>query len=75
MGDEVAVKAILPPKNPDEAWRDRSLREVHALTVLADLRTAVEIGMILAAGLTPAWQQILTFQQVSLGEVNRVQFS
>ncbi|MCA9052287.1 MAG: bifunctional hydroxymethylpyrimidine kinase/phosphomethylpyrimidine kinase [Planctomycetaceae bacterium] len=27
--------------------------------------------MILAAGLTPAWQQILTFDQVEIGEVNR----
>lgn len=35
MGDEVAIKAILPPKKPDAAWRDRMLREVHALTVLA----------------------------------------
>jgi eukaryotic-like serine/threonine-protein kinase len=35
MGDEVAIKAILPPKKPDAAWRDRVLREVHALTVLA----------------------------------------
>ena len=35
MGDEVAVKVILPPKKPDASWRDRMLREVHALTVLA----------------------------------------
>jgi len=35
MGDQVAVKVILPPKKPDVAWRDRMLREVHALTVLA----------------------------------------
>jgi serine/threonine protein kinase len=35
MGDEVAVKVILPPKRPDAAYRDRMLREVHALTVLA----------------------------------------
>jgi len=35
MGDDVAIKAILPPKRPDAAWRDRVLREVHALTVLA----------------------------------------
>lgn len=35
MGDEVAVKVILPPRKPDAAWRDRMLREVHALTVLA----------------------------------------
>ncbi len=35
MGDEVAVKVILPPKKPDAAYRDRMLREVHALTVLA----------------------------------------
>jgi eukaryotic-like serine/threonine-protein kinase len=35
MGDEVAVKVILPPKKPDPSWRDRMLREVHALTVLA----------------------------------------
>ncbi len=27
--------------------------------------------MILAAGLTPAWQQILTFDQFAVGEVNR----
>lgn len=27
--------------------------------------------MILAAGLTPAWQQILTFDQLHVGEVNR----
>src|SRR5258706_6745066 len=35
MGDEVAVKAILPPKNADAAWRERMLRELHALTVLS----------------------------------------
>jgi serine/threonine-protein kinase len=35
MGDEVAVKVILPPKKPDASWRDRMLREVHALTVLS----------------------------------------
>jgi eukaryotic-like serine/threonine-protein kinase len=35
MGDEVAVKVILPPKRPDSSWRDRMLREVHALTVLS----------------------------------------
>jgi serine/threonine-protein kinase len=35
MGDEVAVKAISPPARVDSAWRDRMLREVHALTVLA----------------------------------------
>src|SRR6186713_2446381 len=35
MGDEVAVKVILPPKRPDASWRDRMLREVHALTVLS----------------------------------------
>jgi eukaryotic-like serine/threonine-protein kinase len=35
VGDEVAVKVILPPKKPDSFWRDRMLREVHALTVLA----------------------------------------
>lgn len=29
--------------------------------------------MILAAGLTPAWQQILTFEQLTPGEVNRAQ--
>ena len=29
--------------------------------------------MILVAGLTPAWQQILIFDQVRLGEVNRAQ--
>ena len=35
MGDEVAIKVILPPKKPDPSWRDRMLREVHALTVLS----------------------------------------
>ena len=35
MGDEVAVKAISPPSRADNSWRDRMLREVHALTVLA----------------------------------------
>jgi serine/threonine-protein kinase len=35
MGDEVAIKAISPPARPDASWRDRMLREVHALTVLA----------------------------------------
>ena len=35
MGDEVAVKAIAPPKHADAAWRERMLREVHALTVLS----------------------------------------
>lgn len=35
MGDEVAVKVILPPRKPDAAYRERMLREVHALTVLA----------------------------------------
>lgn len=35
MGDEVAVKAIAPPQRADAAWRDRVLREIHALTVLA----------------------------------------
>jgi serine/threonine protein kinase len=35
MGDEVAVKAVAPPKRVDESWRDRMLREVHALTVLS----------------------------------------
>jgi eukaryotic-like serine/threonine-protein kinase len=35
MGDEVAIKAILPPKRPDPSWRERTLREVHALTVLS----------------------------------------
>ena len=35
MGDEVAVKVILPPSKPDASFRDRMLREVHALTVLA----------------------------------------
>jgi serine/threonine protein kinase len=34
-GDEVAVKVLAPPKRTDTAWRDRMLREVHALTVLA----------------------------------------
>ena len=31
--------------------------------------------MILAAGLTPAWQQILSFDQFTLGEVNRARRS
>jgi eukaryotic-like serine/threonine-protein kinase len=35
MGDEVAVKAVAPPQKADAAWRDRMLREVHALTVLS----------------------------------------
>jgi serine/threonine protein kinase len=35
MGDEVAVKVLAPPAHGDTAWRDRMLREVHALTVLA----------------------------------------
>lgn len=35
MGDDVAVKVILPPRKPDAAWRERMLREVHALTVLS----------------------------------------
>ncbi len=35
MGDEVAVKVLVPPKKSDAAWRERMLREVHALTVLA----------------------------------------
>jgi serine/threonine-protein kinase len=35
MGDEVAVKVLTPPQRADGAWRDRMLREVHALTVLA----------------------------------------
>lgn len=35
MGDEVAIKALSPPARADGAWRDRMLREVHALTVLA----------------------------------------
>jgi eukaryotic-like serine/threonine-protein kinase len=35
MGDEVAIKVILPPQKPDASYRDRMLREVHALTVLA----------------------------------------
>lgn len=35
MGDEVAIKAVEPPKRADAAWRDRMLREVHALTVLS----------------------------------------
>ena len=35
MGDEVAVKVLTPPRRTDAAWRDRMLREVHALTVLA----------------------------------------
>jgi len=35
MGDEVAVKVLVPPKKVDASWRERMLREVHALTVLA----------------------------------------
>ena len=35
MGDEVAVKVVVPPQKPDASWRERMLREVHALTVLA----------------------------------------
>ena len=35
MGDEVAIKVLVPPQKVDAAWRDRMLREVHALTVLA----------------------------------------
>jgi eukaryotic-like serine/threonine-protein kinase len=35
MGDEVAVKVLVPPQKADAAWRERMLREVHALTVLA----------------------------------------
>jgi len=35
MGDEVAVKALVPPKKADASWRERMLREVHALTVLS----------------------------------------
>src|SRR6185295_9760056 len=35
IGDEVAVKVLVPPKNADAGWRERILREVHALTVLA----------------------------------------
>lgn len=35
MGDEVAVKVLVPPKKADASWRERMLREVHALTVLA----------------------------------------
>ena len=35
MGDEIAVKVLIPPKEADSAWRERVLREVHALTVLA----------------------------------------
>ena len=35
MGDEIAVKVLIPPKEADTAWRERVLREVHALTVLA----------------------------------------
>ncbi len=38
VGDEVAVKVIAPPARPDPSWRERMLREVHALTVLS--RTA-----------------------------------
>ena len=35
MGDEVAVKVLVPPQKADASWRERMLREVHALTVLA----------------------------------------
>jgi serine/threonine-protein kinase len=35
MGDEVAVKVLVPPKKADGSWRERMLREVHALTVLS----------------------------------------
>ena len=35
MGDEVAIKVLVPPAKTDAAWRERMLREVHALTVLA----------------------------------------
>jgi eukaryotic-like serine/threonine-protein kinase len=35
MGDDVAVKVLVPPKKADAAWRERMLREVHALTVLS----------------------------------------
>lgn len=35
MGDEVAVKVLVPPQKADASWRDRMLREVHALTVLS----------------------------------------
>lgn len=35
MGDEVAIKVVTPPLRADAAWRERMLREVHALTVLA----------------------------------------
>jgi eukaryotic-like serine/threonine-protein kinase len=35
MGDEVAIKVLVPPSKTDVAWRERMLREVHALTVLA----------------------------------------
>jgi eukaryotic-like serine/threonine-protein kinase len=35
MGDEVAVKVLVPPNKADASWRDRMLREVHALTVLS----------------------------------------
>jgi eukaryotic-like serine/threonine-protein kinase len=35
MGDEVAIKVLVPPNKTDVAWRERMLREVHALTVLA----------------------------------------
>jgi eukaryotic-like serine/threonine-protein kinase len=35
MGDEVAVKVLVPPRKADASWRERMLREVHALTVLA----------------------------------------
>jgi serine/threonine-protein kinase len=35
MGDEVAVKVLVPPKKTDASWRERMLRELHALTVLS----------------------------------------
>jgi serine/threonine protein kinase len=35
MGDEVAVKLLSPPPADDGSWRERMLREVHALTLLS----------------------------------------
>lgn len=35
MGDEVAIKVLVPPPKADASWRERMLRELHALTVLS----------------------------------------
>jgi fructose-1-phosphate kinase PfkB-like protein len=44
---------------------------MSAYDFLAPARDAGGQAMILAAGLTPAWQQIMRFAQVRAGEVNR----